>query len=298
VSRCAALVALAVGLVLAPSDSPAALDAFPGRNGLIVFVSKAEGFHSDQLFTVGGGGGRVRQLTADPPGVWGPASWSPDGRVLAYGNSYPAADVPEHLPGAPRMVAPDVYGPSWSPDGRTVVGTAGETNALVVTVDTETQASKTIYVDEGTGWPDLNDPAWSPNGRFIAFTSGYRGETFASVVLCEVRAHPTIRREDIRVFAAGSSPAWSPDGQRIAFEHRRSVLVKELVGRTSGRRIARNASDPAWSPDGRKIVFARRVSPTNTELFVMNADGSHQRRLTFRPGNDLSPDWQPLRRKG
>jgi Tol biopolymer transport system component len=31
----------------------------------------------------------------------------------------------------------------------------------------------------------------------------------------------------------------------------------------------------------------------NDEIYVMNADGSNQTRLTFRPGNDQYPDWSP-----
>jgi TolB protein len=36
-----------------------------------------------------------------------------------------------------------------------------------------------------------------------------------------------------------------------------------------------NGASPAWSPDGRKIAFDR-----GRGIFVMNADGSGQRRLT------------------
>jgi TolB protein len=37
----------------------------------------------------------------------------------------------------------------------------------------------------------------------------------------------------------------------------------------------------AWSPDGRKIAFVSNRDGTN-EVYVMNADGSAQRRLTHR----------------
>ena len=52
---------------------------------------------------------------------------------------------------------------------------------------------------------------------------------------------------------------------------------------------------PAWSPDGRKIVFTRSrdyYRRASVELYVMNADGSGQRRLTHTRGrHDGNPVW-------
>jgi Tol biopolymer transport system component len=59
--------------------------------------------------------------------------------------------------------------------------------------------------------------------------------------------------------------------------------------------------DPAWSPDGTKIAFASfRDEPRNlcdftcnTEIYVVNADGSGQTRLTNTPSRDEAPTWSP-----
>ena len=37
---------------------------------------------------------------------------------------------------------------------------------------------------------------------------------------------------------------------------------------------------PTWSPDGSHIAFLRALSETDRPVFVMNADGSGQRRLS------------------
>jgi TolB protein len=54
--------------------------------------------------------------------------------------------------------------------------------------------------------------------------------------------------------------------------------------------------DPAWSPDGRKIAFVSDRTG-NSEVYVMNADGTGQRNLTRNPAFDADPTWSPDARK-
>ena len=53
---------------------------------------------------------------------------------------------------------------------------------------------------------------------------------------------------------------------------------------------------PAWSPDGRKLAFVSRRDG-NSEIYVMNADGSEQGNLTQHPASDSHPSWSPDGRK-
>lgn len=53
---------------------------------------------------------------------------------------------------------------------------------------------------------------------------------------------------------------------------------------------------PSYSPDGKRIVFSVTESmlkegKTNSEIYMMNADGAGQRRLTVNPAADYAPQW-------
>ena len=109
---------------------------------------------------------------------------------------------------------------------------------------------------------------------------------------------------DVTEYPSGE-PIWSPDGSRIAFaitmtetspyiRYERGWLRQDQLDESScGRR------SPSWSPDGRRIVFALRDGPgtdlfgRNAEIYVMNADGSAQTRLTNDPATDKDPSWSP-----
>jgi Tol biopolymer transport system component len=49
---------------------------------------------------------------------------------------------------------------------------------------------------------------------------------------------------------------------------------------------------PDFSPNGRRIVFTSNRD-RNGEIYVMNANGSGQRRLTHRAGDDFVPRFSP-----
>jgi len=51
---------------------------------------------------------------------------------------------------------------------------------------------------------------------------------------------------------------------------------------------------PRFSPDGRLVAFTGELDG-NADVYVMNADGSDVRRLTFHPGDDEVVGWHPTR---
>jgi TolB protein len=70
---------------------------------------------------------------------------------------------------------------------------------------------------------------------------------------------------------------------------------------SEARMLAQDGAQPAWSPDGRKIAFKKEFRrgigwPDESDIYLVNADGSQQRKLTRGARRESSPVWSPARR--
>lgn len=100
-------------------------------------------------------------------------------------------------------------------------------------------------------------------------------------------------------------PRWSPDTSRIAFAcYTRAfgflspqicMFSMDLERPVSFPHFGGSNSAPAWSPDGSQIMFSSSMSSANHEIYVIDANGSHPKRLTFSAGASAStsPAWNP-----
>lgn len=138
------------------------------------------------------------------------------------------------------------------------------------------------------------NPVWSPDGRSIAFEFGPD--------IYVARRDGSGRRVLVR---NAMHPAWAPDG-RIAYTSTRGGNLDVMVADTGGgnaRRLTRGLGvdeTPSWSPDGRRIAYTsqrwcsiRTIATCSTQIFVMDADGTHKRRLTSGWMNSVRPRFSP-----
>ena len=139
-------------------------------------------------------------------------------------------------------------------------------------------------------------PTWAPDATRLAFrhSTGTGGGPADHDTIRIVQADGS----GVRDLVAGSFPAWSPDGGWIAF---RGIAGVDLaLIRTDGSQLTslgvRNAECPVWSPDGLRILYCRNEDASggvsdNWDVWVMNRDGSQQRRLTDDPARDYPIAW-------
>jgi len=166
-----------------------------------------------------------------------------------------------------------------------------------------------------TNHPDTDtNPAWSPDGKRIAFMSdrdghvNIRGRSAYEIYVMD--ADGGDQRNLTNDPNNDRSPSWSSDGKHIVFssdrdsdrDHNIEIYVMDADGENQ-ERLTNNLTEdqyPSWSPDGKRIAFSARRDGhfenefgITYEIYVMDADGGNEQRLTENRNNDWYPSWSP-----
>jgi len=192
------------------------------------------------------------------------------------------------------------FDPAFSPDGMRIVyrdsrrGVNQDDEVYVMNADGSGQTNLTHNPANDWG------PSWSPNGKKIVFNSDRKSRGRHLLYMMNPDGSGVQQVGDIWV----EYPAWAPDGTKIAFESQEpgasgynpdyNIYVMNPDGSGVTRLTEAPGQDvaPAWSPDGKKILFTstrdNEILPGNLaplpDIWVMNADGSGQTRLTRSGG--------------
>ncbi|MBL8164868.1 MAG: PD40 domain-containing protein [Anaerolineae bacterium] len=264
--------------------------------------------HNDQMqLQVMTSAGRAKRILAQISGQIGAnPAWSPDGNWIAY------SDNSRQRPGIVRVRADGDEARritdfradwlAWSPDGLRLAFVADCDNncdLYVVNVDGSDLRRLTR-----NGTFDML-PAWSPDGERLMFMSNRDGYFDLYLIALDCNEHqrggcPAQRLTNDRSF--DGYPAWSPDGTRLLFSSDRTgnfdiftldtaclpmperceATLRQLTNQRSSER------SQVWSPDGDRIAFISAF-----DLYVMNADGSEQRRMIGGVLPDQVLGWLP-----
>jgi Tol biopolymer transport system component len=181
----------------------------------------------------------------------------------------------------------------------------GAVGRIVFTSDRAGSSTSELYSAAADGtdvkrltWTDgfEQDPAWSPDGSRIAYESSEQGR-YRLFVMNQDGSDQHLVSPDAISLVVDWQPAWSPDGTQIAFASTRPtggawhIWVMNTDGTNLHQLPGNMSQHPAWSPDGLRIAGDDGTGP----LYVINADGTNERRLTTPPEGryDEAPDWSP-----
>jgi dipeptidyl aminopeptidase/acylaminoacyl peptidase len=227
--------------------------AFQGHQGERrgLFIARPDG--SEVTFLASPGG------TNSPlPGTGNNATWSPDGKQLAFISSTPGPGAAE-VAGDPMVITRYLYKPDAG-EGMTRFNDNQRLHIFAVDVTTKQVRQLT------QGNFDEHSIDWSPDGKEILFASNRepnQDEFFNYDIFALKVADNSIRR----LTATENNeyePLWSPDGKRIVFRGTRRGLTD------------------------------RETTMEDTHVWVMNADGSERREIgAVLDNRQGAPRWAP-----
>lgn len=202
--------------------------------------------------------GSNRTLVAGDPGhlYFGPR-WSPDGRWLAYMDCGNYKEDPSHF------------------RGNICIGRPDGSEHLVITEGLPHWFAAT-YGTVGYRRRGANFLQWSPNGRYIAYSRLLPGSR------PDFEFDTNLPNHEESIF----KPENARGGSQIC-------LLDPFSGETIALTEAKEhlwTAHPKFSADGSQLLFLRCQVNEPPEIWIMNADGSNQARLT-RGFDDTGADF-------
>ncbi|WP_410004221.1 Tol-Pal system beta propeller repeat protein TolB [Bartonella sp. HY328] len=146
-----------------------------------------------------------------------------------------------------------------------------------------------------TGQELVLTPRFSPTQQEITYMA-YGRDNMPRVYLQQIESG---QREPVPFSNMTIAPRFAPDGQKVVMSLLQdngssNLYVMDLRSHMTTRLTSTLAIDTSasYSPDGSKIVFGSDRSG-KPKLYVMNADGSDQKPISFGDGSYSTPVWSP-----
>lgn len=285
---------------------------FSPDSNYVFYTAYLEGSNVGTLLQVPVIGGAQRQIITD---VDSPVTFSPDGRRLAFMRRHISSGLIEHTlsianadgTGQRRLSArsgADFYapeGPAWSPDGRRLAVVAGTIRddhvAGVYEVSVEDGSERPV---SARNWKNAGRVAWlSDQTGLVVAAADAETEQFMQLWLVSYPGGEARRiTKDLNHYQSVTLTAGSPKLVAVQADQIVSIWVSadgdpahasELT-LTAGGRLG-EVPGLSWTPEG-KIVYSSTTGG-NTDIWIMEADGTNRRRLTHDPASDFLPTVSP-----
>ena len=138
-------------------------------------------------------------------------------------------------------------------------------------------------------------PRWNAPGSSLCFTSYVNGnpDLYVADLL-----KSQVRRISART-GINTGCSWAPSGDRIALTLSPGgdsdiFTIDPVAGSQIARLTASPGIDvsPSFSPDGSRVAFVSERGG-GPQIYVMNADGSNAKRVSFSGTHNTDPSWSP-----
>jgi serine/threonine protein kinase len=297
-------------------DGPAGVPHWGPNGDRVYFVSAREGFPDVYEVAVdpdtGTRRGTARRLT-QALGI-SDYALSPDGRMLIAAKDTTSSRLWLFPAGAERITDLGSGSPLTSPGSvdSSPCWMPGEKSLLFISTRRGRQEVWKLNLTTRepellTSVPGLSfTPCVSPDGRWFSFATANADRLLPYMVRSDGSdVHPLGPQFPER-FPFARVTSWSPEGTHLACEvvargGRKQTLAIATIDTEAGRATdvrllgevpSGNPECARWSPDGRFIAY-EAVTEGSWDLWIMERDGTHSRRLTSDPGNERTPVWSP-----
>ena len=150
---------------------------------------------------------------------------------------------------------------------------------------------------DGSGKADLTKsanpdaaPAWSADGTKLAFTRPGKANNDDVWVMT---SNGKGQRNVTKTSPDEANPDWTPDGTKLTYDVSGTQVFEANQDGTGMTSLVPGGYEAAWSSTG-KIAYSASIEPSNSEIFVANADGSDAHNVTNAVGyDDDSAVWSP-----